>query len=305
MLVSHLWGIPGTEAEREAARAGVYVAGLSAFLVVVERKTAKAFLVGVLTGIVGLECLALGQKAVGGGAPDPTQGSLLVGSIGYANALGILASVAVLLALALSWDERRSAPRGLFVVSGLISAVALTLTSSRGALISLGVGLLVLVALRLRRETERRGWWLAPIAATVAAGVVLVVAQPSLGDRPAYWHVAASDVARRPVLGSGAGTFDDVWYANRPITASVRDAHSLYLEVLAELGPSDSSCCSASSCRPCSPLRAQPMRASSRLPPLAMRRSSFTQDSTGTGRCRRRRLRGLPAEPPCSSRYAP
>jgi O-antigen ligase len=124
-----------------------------------------------------------------------------------------------------------------FVVSGLISAVALTLTSSRGALISLGVGLLVLVALRLRRETERRGWWLAPIAATVAAGVVLVVAQPSLGDRPAYWHVAASDVARRPVLGSGAGTFDDVWYANRPITASVRDAHSLYLEVLAELGP--------------------------------------------------------------------
>jgi hypothetical protein len=112
MLVSHLWGIPGTEAEREAARAGVYVAGLSAFLVVVERKTAKAFLVGVLTGIVGLECLALGQKAVGGGAPDPTQGSLLVGSIGYANALGILASVAVLLALALSWHERRSAPRG-------------------------------------------------------------------------------------------------------------------------------------------------------------------------------------------------
>lgn len=240
MLASHLWGIPGTEAEREAARAGVYVAGLGAFLVVVERTTVKAFLVGVLAGVVGLECLALGQKAVGGGgAPDPTQGSLLVGSIGYANALGILATVAVLLALGLSWDEQRLTPRGLLLVSGFISAVALALTSSRGALISLGVGLLVLVALWLRRgrESTRRRWWLATIPAAVATAALLVVAQPSLGDRPAYWRVAADDVVRRPVLGSGAGTFDDVWYANRPITANVRDAHNLYLEVLAELGP--------------------------------------------------------------------
>ena len=75
------------------------------------------------------------------------------------------------------------------------------------------------------------------MVAIVVAGGLLAIARPSLGDRPSYWRVATSDVVRHPVLGSGAGSFDDVWYANRPIAANVRDAHSLYLEVLAELGP--------------------------------------------------------------------
>ena len=39
------------------------------------------------------------------------------------------------------------------------------------------------------------------------------------------------------MLGSGAGSFKRYWLEHRPDTASIRDAHTLYLEMLAELGP--------------------------------------------------------------------
>ncbi len=239
MLASHLWGVPGTEAGHEAARAGMYLAALGAFLIVVERATVRAFLVGILAGILALECYALGQKAVERGDPDPTQGALLVGPIGYANALGILSAMATLVAIGLARGERRMAARAIFVAAATISLVALTLTSSRGAFVALGVGLLALTALQLRNSATlgKRHWCLAMVVAMVVAGGLLAIARPSLGDRPSYWRVATSDVVRHPVLGSGAGSFDDVWYADRPIAANARDAHGLYLEVLAELGP--------------------------------------------------------------------
>lgn len=239
MLASHVWGIPGTEAGHEAARTALYLAALGAFLIVVERATVRAFVVGVLAGILALECYGLGQKAVERGDPDPTQGTLLVGPIGYANAFGILAAMAILLAIGLAWDERRAAARAIFVAATVISLAALTLTSSRGAFVALGVGLLAFTALQLKNiaAAGKRRWWLAMVVATVVAGGFLAIARPPLGDRSSYWRVATSDVVRHPVLGSGAGSFDDVWYAHRPIPTNVRDAHSLYLEVLAELGP--------------------------------------------------------------------
>ena len=43
--------------------------------------------------------------------------------------------------------------------------------------------------------------------------------------------------AREPLLGSGAGTFADWWLRERSTPISTREAHSLYLETLAELGP--------------------------------------------------------------------
>jgi hypothetical protein len=55
--------------------------------------------------------------------------------------------------------------------------------------------------------------------------------------RSDFWKVAADDVAAHPVLGSGAGSYELYWVAQRPIGKKARDAHSLYLETLAELGP--------------------------------------------------------------------
>ena len=55
-------------------------------------------------------------------------------------------------------------------------------------------------------------------------------------SRADYWSVAWSTAADRPLHGAGAGTFDIAWYRERPGHVAVRDAHSLYLETLAELG---------------------------------------------------------------------
>lgn len=55
--------------------------------------------------------------------------------------------------------------------------------------------------------------------------------------RAAYWRVAARMVGREPLLGGGAGSFTRVWARERPVANEARDAHNLYLEALAELGP--------------------------------------------------------------------
>ena len=51
------------------------------------------------------------------------------------------------------------------------------------------------------------------------------------------WRVALDGFEAHPVLGSGAGTYEYLWMKNRPVGRKVRDAHSLYIEALAELGP--------------------------------------------------------------------
>jgi O-Antigen ligase/Tetratricopeptide repeat len=59
----------------------------------------------------------------------------------------------------------------------------------------------------------------------------------SLNGRPMLWRSALSDVGDHPLLGSGAGTFEEYWNQHRPRNYVARDAHSLYLERLAEQGP--------------------------------------------------------------------
>jgi len=57
------------------------------------------------------------------------------------------------------------------------------------------------------------------------------------GDgRADLWRAAWHQFESRPLLGGGAGSFEQYWRAHRPNTLEVRDAHSLYLETLAELG---------------------------------------------------------------------
>jgi O-antigen ligase len=56
--------------------------------------------------------------------------------------------------------------------------------------------------------------------------------------RLTQWRVAIDDYRAHPWLGSGAGTYEYSWLRDRPTgTWKIRDAHNLYIEVLAELGP--------------------------------------------------------------------
>jgi hypothetical protein len=55
--------------------------------------------------------------------------------------------------------------------------------------------------------------------------------------RSDFWRVAWRDFVDHPLLGSGAGSYERFWIRYRPNAFYARDAHNLYLEVLAELGP--------------------------------------------------------------------
>lgn len=51
-----------------------------------------------------------------------------------------------------------------------------------------------------------------------------------------YWSAALDENASEPLKGTGPGTFEYWWARNGDIPGFVRDAHSLYLQTLGELG---------------------------------------------------------------------
>jgi hypothetical protein len=58
----------------------------------------------------------------------------------------------------------------------------------------------------------------------------------AVGGRTEHWDVALSYYRQDKLTGAGAGTYETQWLRSRPSDGSVTDAHSLYVEVLSELG---------------------------------------------------------------------
>ncbi len=54
--------------------------------------------------------------------------------------------------------------------------------------------------------------------------------------RSELFRIAWDAGRERPLVGYGSGSFEYLWYERRPNRLVVRDAHSLYLETVAELG---------------------------------------------------------------------
>jgi hypothetical protein len=75
-----------------------------------------------------------------------------------------------------------------------------------------------------------------PSGATNTQDLRARLTDPSNNGRLEYWRVAWRDFESRPVTGGGAGTYQDAWARYRRVSYPVRDAHSLYLETLGELG---------------------------------------------------------------------
>ena len=213
--LSAAWSLDAHASLLESQRLLLYAIALAAFLV------ARRGLVGGV--VVGAAAVAV-WSLVDRGGRDPFEGTLLVGPIGYANALGALVAMAAVAALCL---------RGRALLSLVVLIPALALTNSRGAEAAALVGAAVGGALLLGRRRAA----LAVLAAAVTALVVmLVVPIGGLGDRTSYWSTARAVVPRHVVGGSGAGTFAEVYRTERPAGPSARNAHSLYLETLDETG---------------------------------------------------------------------
>lgn len=184
------------------------------------------------------------------------------------NAFGAFSAVGVILCLAMA--VKPSSRRGTrpsradrierVMVQGLpwtmaagMCFVALLYSHSRGALLSLGIGLAVwLVCLLVARIVSLRRGALLAVVALAAGGVLLlllgevtigrlVTGESDLtGDRPNLMRLTLTAIEDAPLTGHGLGTFDLAFRPyrdlNLPRPVSYDFAHSFWLETIMELG---------------------------------------------------------------------
>jgi O-antigen ligase len=264
------WASDGGAAFQGVALALLYLGVATLVLMTLTRATAAAWLRGLAVGLTAVAALALASRVWPGSFHDTVAAQLpaardrLSYPLGYWNALGLAMASAVLLLL---WIARHGATwvgRGAALALVPLPALALYLTSSRGAVAALVAGLVVLVALepwRIPRRLALGGGALA-LAAAVALGLAAhplarwhafkapptpppaggasVVASHLLSSggsgRYQFWTVAWHAFERHPIAGIGAGGYEAWWTQHASLSYSVRNAHSFPLETLAELG---------------------------------------------------------------------
>jgi O-antigen ligase len=241
--LSSQWSLHPHTSVLEGERDLMYLSAIAALVLSVDRDALPQLLAGALGGVTVICGYGLVTHLFFGHEPVTIQGKLLFEPLGYANGLGIYAAIGLLLAVGLALATPWRPARVACVACVGILAPTLYLTESRAAMLALAAGLVVLVA--FGRELSRT---VALLAAAAAVGLVVAVvlmhqtAEQSLftqllgENRPRYWHVAWREFTENPIVGSGAGTFDEFWLDWRTVDSYARDAHNLYLETLAELG---------------------------------------------------------------------
>jgi O-antigen ligase len=300
-LLSGVWSVDSSQSIREAERALLYVVALAAILLLAQRRCVTALAAGVCAGSTVVLMYALGHYLFASHPrPEGFEGFLLFRPVGYANAVGILAAVVILLVLGFAAHDDHRAIRSVAAGALVPLAATLALTGSVASWLALGIGAICMVALERDRArlvarllavspapalavwlahradlssgtpffksgtAERLGLELVlltaaaaalgafvrirlsrraaligsavALAAVVVATGVSTPAGASGGPRSQYWHVAWHEWRTKPLLGTGGGTFARYWEL-QGTSRGAQDAHNLYLETLAELGP--------------------------------------------------------------------
>jgi len=136
-------------------------------------------------------------------------------------------ALALLLFAALRWGERRGGQ-----LTGRAVALSRNPTLLRGIAAAIALaGIAVAIAIGGRAWDQ------------FSSSDVQFPSQPeqhfsqlSGAGRHDFYRVALDELGEKPLLGSGAGTYQFAWEQHRSIEQPVHDAHSLYLEAFAELG---------------------------------------------------------------------
>ena len=186
-LLSGRWAIDPDATVLEAERTLVYAGAAASAFLIVSRDRAQALVLGVLagTGIVtvgGLLEHVLRTEASGDRLELP---------VGYANASGILAAVALLLGLGLAGDERRPR-RCLGAALAPPAAAALYLSLSRGSVLAAAVGLVLLL---VTARSAPRSAQMAVAAVPTVAAVILAARLGRFDQRGATLAEIASLLA--------------------------------------------------------------------------------------------------------------
>jgi hypothetical protein len=152
-------------------------------------------------------------------------------ALGYANASAATSAAGGLLVA--GWAIERRDRLSLVVVPLLcVFAAHMFYTESRAAWLACAGGACTALALRCRRP----GTWAALVLVSSLV-VTMVAAVHSSSPRHAYWEASLHGWLRDPAGGTGAGTWERVWLLDRDAALTAHNAHSLYLEVLTEIGP--------------------------------------------------------------------
>jgi O-antigen ligase len=302
-LASSRWSAVPAQSVLETRRMIVYAAAVLALVVLIRAGSPWVIAVATHLAVTLLVGYALLRYLLGHRVEEEFEGHLISQPLGYANAVGILAVLGMLLALAPAVEGRPPAHRALAAASVPPLALALTFSGSDASWLSLAIGLATVAVLapgvgrvtrmaallavpsaplvwlahesRLTHEGAPRIGGVAVLAAVVAAAIVAAALSAMAGGGPAggsvrprvvaiaaaaiialgtvavfaaaattqprtsYFQVAWDEYRAHPVLGSGAGTFGHYWLEAPYYLhyGGALDAHSLYLETLAELGP--------------------------------------------------------------------
>ena len=223
--VSALWSASVASSLLEAERTLLYVLAVAAVVVVGTRVSVSSVAVGICGGAAAV---CIWDLAVGGGNAAHRGFAHEAPPVGYANSLALLATIGTLLAVGFTL-----ARHPLALVSLGVFLPVLVQQRSAGSWAALVVGVVALTLLRLPLRVPIVVAALLVLAAGFAVGSW---AQSRGHERGEYWSVAVRAAGERPLDGSGAGTFDLAWLRLRRVPIDTLDAHSLYLEMLDELG---------------------------------------------------------------------
>jgi O-Antigen ligase len=300
---STAWSVRGTQSILDARRTLCYTAVILALVALARRGADRTLVVVTHAAVTFVIVYALAGYLLGSRKPLEFEGYTLSDPLGYANAVGILAALGILLGLGICALSMSALARAASAATVPVLALALELSNSTGSWVALALGLCVALVLAqspsnfmraaaaaavpagvsvalawrsglstlavprfdglvvalaavgcavlagaLGASLTRSPSWTRPWTRALLTCAVLVVGVAMAGlvaygrgsqPRASYYEVAWHQYRAHPVLGAGAGTFAYYWANSGKVVSEggALDAHSLYLETLAELGP--------------------------------------------------------------------
>lgn len=206
-----------SDAVRFACYAGVFLAaGL-----LIGPANSRAAIAGIATGLIGVALIALGSRLlqIGPGDADlaatiPLSGGRLSYPIGYWNALGSMAAMAIPLLVWLAAASNGRARSSLSLAAFAPVILVIVMTSSRGGVLAAALGAIVSIAI-CERRTAAMGAFAVGVAAALPA-VVAAAAGAGILDSPGT-AIGSSEAAVVVclVFGSAAAALFGPWAVER------------------------------------------------------------------------------------------
>ena len=195
MLCSAAWSGSETEAVNAGLRSLEYFVAVTGALMILRRRDLSRWLAGLVVGTAGVGVYALATRLAPGhfGGFDSSDYRLFV-PVGYWNALGIFASIALMLGLGVAGFGRGTALRVAAAVAAVVLAPTLFFTFSRGSWAALFVGCLAALLVSPRRLRFVSAY--AVLGTIPAVAVLLASRKPALVDRGSTVVAAGHDGRR-------------------------------------------------------------------------------------------------------------